>query len=358
MPGAAPARARADPRRAAQGGAAADTARRARRGDAAAAARGDDARAAAARARLRRSAPTAAPRSRRRRSPRRRARPSAASGRPREEELFGPAETLHVDVPAAARRAARRRRRRSAARLGELRFDTDLDVAHAVVRYLELVKLAALLERTRAGEPVGRRRAARDQRRGCCRRRPPSSARSSRRARSTSSCSTPSATSGCARGAVAARDGAVARAVPAHAAATGSLLSASDIETYRTCPLKYKFARVFRIPSEPTINQRFGILVHQVLERYHGRRAPSRALPSCSGCSRPAGGAAASATPRRSASCAAKATQRAASATTTASPTRTASRCGSSGRSSSAGRRTCCAAASTASTGCPTAATS
>jgi len=49
----------------------------------------------------------------------------------------------------------------------------------------------------------------------------------------------------------------------------GLVLSASDIETYRTCPLKYKFARVFRIPSEATMNQRFGILVHQVLERYH-----------------------------------------------------------------------------------------
>ena len=36
-----------------------------------------------------------------------------------------------------------------------------------------------------------------------------------------------------------------------------------------TCPLKYKFARVFAIPQEPTINQRFGILVHNVLERYH-----------------------------------------------------------------------------------------
>ena len=38
------------------------------------------------------------------------------------------------------------------------------------------------------------------------------------------------------------------------------MLSASDIETYRLCPLKYKFARVFRIPQEPTINQRFGIV--------------------------------------------------------------------------------------------------
>ena len=47
------------------------------------------------------------------------------------------------------------------------------------------------------------------------------------------------------------------------------MLSASDIDTYRVCPLKYKFARVFRIPQEPTIHQRFGIMLHQVLERFH-----------------------------------------------------------------------------------------
>ena len=52
----------------------------------------------------------------------------------------------------------------------------------------------------------------------------------------------------------------------------GLMLSASDIDTYRICPLKYKFARVFRIPQEPTIHQRFGIVVHQVLERFHQRR--------------------------------------------------------------------------------------
>ena len=49
----------------------------------------------------------------------------------------------------------------------------------------------------------------------------------------------------------------------------GVILSASDIDTYRACPLKYKFARVFRIPQEPTLHQRFGIVVHQVLERFH-----------------------------------------------------------------------------------------
>jgi DNA helicase-2/ATP-dependent DNA helicase PcrA len=55
----------------------------------------------------------------------------------------------------------------------------------------------------------------------------------------------------------------------------GVVLSASDIDTYRTCPLKYKFARVFRIPQEPTIHQRFGILLHQVLERFHAREGGS-----------------------------------------------------------------------------------
>src|SRR5581483_7268419 len=36
---------------------------------------------------------------------------------------------------------------RAAGRLGELRLDTDLDVTHAVVRYLELLKVAALIAR-------------------------------------------------------------------------------------------------------------------------------------------------------------------------------------------------------------------
>jgi DNA helicase II / ATP-dependent DNA helicase PcrA len=52
----------------------------------------------------------------------------------------------------------------------------------------------------------------------------------------------------------------------------GLALSATDIELYRTCPLKYKFARVFGIPQETTINQRFGIVIHQVLERFHGQQ--------------------------------------------------------------------------------------
>ena len=70
-----------------------------------------------------------------------------------EEELFGPAETLQSTF-----RVLRDELMTTVAevggRLGELRFDTDLDVSHAVVRYLEVMKLSALLERTRAGQSV------------------------------------------------------------------------------------------------------------------------------------------------------------------------------------------------------------
>ena len=42
---------------------------------------------------------------------------------------------------------------------------------------------------------------------------------------------------------------------------------------------------MFRIPQEPTLNQRFGILVHQVLERYHAKAENLRArgLPELHG---------------------------------------------------------------------------
>ena len=40
---------------------------------------------------------------------------------------------------------------------------------------------------------------------------------------------------------------------------------------------------MFRIPQEPTLHQRFGILVHQVLERYHAGTGPTPALPELLG---------------------------------------------------------------------------
>src|SRR4029450_7173095 len=166
-------------------------------------------------------------------------------------------------------------------RLGELRFDPDLDVSHAVVRYLELLKLAALLERTRAGEQevgdvlgeINARllQAATSEQREIFE----TSAldeylldaeRDEKlRARAVAQRSDPSLESFLPR------------------RGEGLALSASDIETYRTCPRKYKFARVFRIPSEPTLNQRFGILVHQVLERFHQGGTASGSLPALLG---------------------------------------------------------------------------
>jgi DNA helicase-2/ATP-dependent DNA helicase PcrA len=58
----------------------------------------------------------------------------------------------------------------------------------------------------------------------------------------------------------------------------GVMLSATDIEIYRICPLRYKYARIYAIPREQTLPQRFGILMHQVLERFHSQLADQDAL--------------------------------------------------------------------------------
>ncbi|HEV3320876.1 MAG TPA: PD-(D/E)XK nuclease family protein [Solirubrobacteraceae bacterium] len=167
---------------------------------------------------------------------------------------------------------------RIAGRLGELRLDTELDVSHGVVRYLELLKLAALAERP-AGEVAdaalqdvnARLRAAmtplqreiyesspldellREEPSGADPRGGEQGERRGRNARAA---------------AVAARDEPTLEAFLPRKG-DGLVLSASDVETYRGCPLRYKFARVLKIPTEQTIHQRFGIVVHQVLERFH-----------------------------------------------------------------------------------------
>jgi DNA helicase-2/ATP-dependent DNA helicase PcrA len=191
----------------------------------------------------------------------------------KEEELFGPAETLQSTYR-LLRDELLDQTVRTGGRLGELRLDTDLDVSHAVVRYLELLKVAALISRPEGQSVAEALRdvnvrilqavtaeqkeifitsalddylldAERDTR---------------RRAQ-----------------AIAARDEpSLEQFLPLRGG--GVVLSASDIDTYRTCPLKYKFARVFRIPQEPTVHQRFGILVHQVLERFHAAEGPPGSL--------------------------------------------------------------------------------
>jgi DNA helicase-2/ATP-dependent DNA helicase PcrA len=182
----------------------------------------------------------------------------------REEELFGPAETLHSTYR-MLRDELLEGMARTGGRLSELRFDTDVDISHAVVRYLELLKLSALIARP---DGQGVAEAIRD-----VNARILQAVTSEQREIFTSSplddylLDAERDDRRRAQAMVARDEPSLEPFLPMRGA--GLVLSASDIDTYRTCPLKYKFARVFRIPQEPTIHQRFGILVHQVLERFH-----------------------------------------------------------------------------------------
>ena len=182
----------------------------------------------------------------------------------RAEELFGPDETLHATFT-TLRDELLRSIPRTGGRLGELRLDTDLDVAHGAVRYLELVKLAALIDRPEGQSVADALPRINTALLG---------AATAQQREILQTSSLDEMLLDAERDARARAAAIAAREEPSlepflPTRGDGLLLSASDIETYRTCPLKYKFARVFRIPSEPTLNQRFGILVHQVLERYH-----------------------------------------------------------------------------------------
>ena len=188
-----------------------------------------------------------------------------------EEELFGPAEGLHstfrimrdelLDTVA-----------RMGGRLGEMRLDTYLDVDQAVSRYLELIKVAALIERAKEGQSLDAAlpalneillQCATPEQREILEQ---SGLDSWLRDTERDPAERPTADQ---NGAEPSLDPFIPRR------GRGLMLSASDIDTYRICPLKYKFARVFRIPQEPTIHQRFGIVLHQVLERFHSQGSGS-----------------------------------------------------------------------------------
>ena len=188
------------------------------------------------------------------------------------EELFGPAEGLQAtyrmiqdEVLEEAWRAG--------SKLSEPRLDTYIDVNRAVARFLELVKLAGLIQRP-GSEPVGEalghvndlleHAISAEQRKALADSGLDSYLLDEEGARKRR------------RELIAAQDEPSLEAfLPRRG--EGLALSATDIELYRTCPLKYKFARVFGIPQETTINQRFGIVIHQVLERFHGQQAAGEA---------------------------------------------------------------------------------
>jgi DNA helicase-2/ATP-dependent DNA helicase PcrA len=182
-----------------------------------------------------------------------------------EEELFGPAEGLHAtyrtlreQVLEASWRAGRE--------LSEPRLDTAIDVNRAIARYLELLKLAALAQRP-GDEPTAEAIEAVN---GLLRQVATPEQQAELDASSLDSYLLDSEHE---RGRrvelIAAREEPSLEAFLPRRGDGRLSLSASDLSLYLTCPLKYKFGRVFGIPQEPTINQRFGILIHNVLERFH-----------------------------------------------------------------------------------------
>jgi DNA helicase-2/ATP-dependent DNA helicase PcrA len=181
------------------------------------------------------------------------------------EELFGPAEGLHAtyrtlreQVLEASWRAGRE--------LSEPRLDTAIDVNRAIARYLELLKLAALAQRPGEEQTAEAIEAVN----GLLRQVATPEQQAELDASSLDSyLLSAEDEQGRRRELIAAREEPSLEAFLPRRGDGMLSLSASDLSLYLTCPLKYKFARVFGIPQEPTINQRFGILIHNVLERFH-----------------------------------------------------------------------------------------
>jgi DNA helicase-2/ATP-dependent DNA helicase PcrA len=155
-------------------------------------------------------------------------------------------------------------------RMGEMRLDAHLDAAAATARYMELLKLASLIERHPRPEEL-----------------PAAIAEINSLITQTASAEQrqlyldsnldelllETERENLRRRKIVGDQADVSLEAYLPIRGGGLMLSATDIDVYRTCPLKYKFARVYNIPKEQTLPQRFGILLHQVLERYHSQLA-------------------------------------------------------------------------------------
>ncbi len=199
--------------------------------------------------------------------------PSRAEGPAEEQEPEPPPEDRLETTLRLLREEVLDSVARIGGRLSELRLDTDLDISHGVVRFLELLKLSALLQRPEGQELDEALADVNTRLLGA----------TTPLQREIFQTSTLDDTLLDVEGDERARAQAL---VPREEHSLGPFLprkgvglalSASDIQTYRSCPLRYKFARVLRIPTEQTVHQRFGIVVHQVLERYHSEDAQTLA---------------------------------------------------------------------------------
>ncbi|UJA21567.1 ATP-dependent helicase [Thermoleophilia bacterium SCSIO 60948] len=180
------------------------------------------------------------------------------------EQLFGPAEGLHATYR-MIRDEVLETSWSAGGALSEMRLDTAHDVDRAVARFLELIKLSALIQSPATESQADTLAAINEQ----LRRIATPEQRAALEASALDAYVAEEERERSARGLLARSrtEPSLEEFIPR--SKDGIALSASDIDLYRTCPLKYKFARVFAIPQEPTINQRFGILLHNVLERFH-----------------------------------------------------------------------------------------
>jgi DNA helicase-2/ATP-dependent DNA helicase PcrA len=181
-----------------------------------------------------------------------------------DERLFGPDDTLHATFR-TLRDELLRDVATIGARLGDLRMDTDLDVAHGVTRYLELMKVAALINRP-DGQEVAAAMPAID---GAIRQAATAQQKEILLSSSLDEDILAAASQTAERRAAGRGEPSLEPFLPLRD--DGVVMSAGDLFVYGSCPLRYKFNRVLRIPQQPTVAQRFGIVVHQVLERWHGR---------------------------------------------------------------------------------------
>ena len=139
------------------------------------------------------------------------------------------------------------------ARMGEMRLDAHLDAAAAMARYLELLKLASLIERHPRPEELPAaiaeinsllaQAASPEQRELFL------DSNLDERLLETSART-------CAGGRIVDEHADVSLEAYLPIRGGGLMLSATDIEVYRMCPLRYKFARVYSIPREQTLQQR------------------------------------------------------------------------------------------------------
>ncbi len=187
----------------------------------------------------------------------------------RNEELLG----IHEDLYAAFRMLRDEVMNGVAqvgARLGEMRLDAHLDAAGAIARYMEMLKLASLIERHPRPEELP---AAIAEINSLITQTASAEQRQIYQDSNLDELLLETERENLRRRKIVGDQSDVSLEAYLPIRGGGLMLSASDIDVYRTCPLKYKFARVYNIPKEQTLPQRFGILVHQVLERYHSQLA-------------------------------------------------------------------------------------